>query len=86
MGINREFSAHMEANLLASELLGKCGVFESHFESEIEASQMQLVTTTYREGVEAAGRSEFWTVVLTMVRLIWRGLRKVRMETETAYG
>ena len=30
--------------------------------------------------------SEFWTVVLTMVWVIWRELRKVRVEAETVYG
>ena len=30
-------------------------------------------------------KAEFWTVVLTVVRVIWRELRKVRVEAETAY-
>ena len=38
------------------------------------------------EGAGAAGKVECWTVVLTMVRVIWRELRKVRVEAETAYG
>ena len=31
-------------------------------------------------------KAEFWTVVLTVVRVIWRELRKVRVEAEMAYG
>ena len=53
---------------------------------EIEAFQLQLVTTTYGEGAGESGMSEFWTVVLTMVWVIWRELRKVRVEAETVYG
>ena len=47
---------------------------------------MHLVNTTHGEGVVAAGTTEFWNVVLTMVRVIWRDLGKVRVEAETAYG
>ena len=75
----------MEDKLLARKLLGKCGVLWSHFVAEIEAFQIHMVTTTYREVEMAAVRSECWTVVITMVRVIWRDLRKVRVEAETAY-
>ena len=32
------------------------------------------------------GKVECWTVVITMVRIIWRDLREVRVEAETEYG
>ena len=41
-------------------------------EAEVEAFRLHLVTTKYREVVYSAGRAECWTVVLTMVRVIWR--------------
>ena len=47
----------MEARLLVSELLGKCGVFWSQLAAEIEAFQINLVTTTYGEGAWAAGKA-----------------------------
>ena len=56
-GINRELRRHMEARLLASELLGKCGVFWFQLATEIKAFYLHLVTTTY---------------VPTMVRVIRR--------------
>ena len=46
----------MEVRLLASELLGKCGVFWSQLLAEIEAFQLHLVTKTYGEGAGAAGK------------------------------
>ena len=61
-------------------------MFWLHLAAEIEAFQMHLVNTTHGEGVVAAGTTEFWNVVLTMVRVIWRDLGKVRVEAETAYG
>ena len=45
-----------------------------------------MVTTAYGEGEGAAGKAECWTIVLTMVQVIWRDLRKVRVEAEMAYG
>ena len=44
--INIYHGYHMEVKLLASELLGECGVFWSHLAAEIEEFKMQLVTTT----------------------------------------
>ena len=76
----------MEARLLASEFLGKCGVFWYPLAAQIEALRLHVVTKTYREGAGAAGKAECWTLVLTMVRVIWRGLIKVRVEEETVYG
>ena len=46
---------------------------------------MHLATTTYGDGVMAVGKAECWTVVLTMVHVIWHDLRKVRVESDTAY-
>ena len=46
---------------------------------------MNLVTTTYRDGAMVEGNAECWTVVLTMVHVIWHDLRKVRVESDTAY-
>ena len=54
--------------------------------AEIEEFQPHLVTTTYREGEEAARKAEYWTIVLMMVQVIWRDIRKVRVEAKTAYG
>ena len=76
----------METKFLSCELLGKRGVLWSRLAADIEAIQMHLVTTTCREGDMAAGIEECCTVVLTMVRVIWRELRKVRVEAETSYG
>ena len=76
----------MEAGILASELLGKCGVFWYQLDVEIEAFRLHLITTTYGEGEGAAVKAYCWTVFLTMIRVIWRELRKVREEAETAYG
>ena len=86
MGINRDLVRNMEARLIASELLEKCGVLLSRLATEIEVFQLHLITTTYGDGAVAAGKTGCWTVVLTMVRAIWGGLRKVRVEVDTAYG
>ena len=75
-----------EAKFLSCEFLGKRGLLWSHLAAEIEAIQIHLVTTTCREVDMAAGKAECCTVVLTMVRVICRELRKVRVEAETAYG
>ena len=40
----------------------------------------------YGEGAGTDGKAECWTVVITMVRVIWKERRKVRVEAETAYG
>ena len=85
-GINGDIGTHMEATLLASKLLGKCGVFWSHLAEEIEKLQMHLVNATYREDATAEGRADLWTMVLPMVRVIWMDLGKVRLEAETDYG
>ena len=54
--------------------------------AEIEAFQLHLVTTIYGEGAGVAGKSECWTVVFTVVRVIWRDIRKFRVEEEMVYG
>ena len=76
----------MEARLLASELLGKFGVFWYQLDAEIEAFQLHSVTMTYGAGAVATGKSECRTVVLTMIRVIWRDISKVRVEAEMEYG
>ena len=60
----------MKSKLLARNVLGKCGVLWLHLAAEIEELQVHMVTTTYREGEIVAGRADFYTVVLTMVRVI----------------
>ena len=45
-----------------------------------------LVTTTYGDVSMAAVKAKCWMVLITMVRIIWRDIRKVRVEVETAYG
>ena len=70
---------------LSSKLLGKCGVFWSQLDAEIEAFQMHLVTTTYRDIEMAAGKAECWLIVFTMVRVIWRELIKVQAEMKIKY-
>ena len=54
--------------------------------AQIEALRLHVVTKTYREGAGAAGKAEFFTVVLTMEWVIWRELSKVSVEAETSYG
>ena len=76
----------MQARLLASEFLGKFGVFWSQLADEIEVFQIHLVTMAYGKGSGAMGKAECWTVVLTMVRVIQRELMKVRVEVDTVYG
>ena len=85
-GINRELGRHMEARLLSSEILVKCGVFWSQPAAKVEAFQLHLVTTTYGEGSGTAWEEECWIVVLTMVWVIWWELRKVSVEAKTSYG
>ena len=77
---------HIEAGLLAIKLLGKCGVFCSQLDSEIEDFHIHLLTMIYGEIAPSARKYEFWTVVLIMVKVIWREFRKVRAEAETTYG
>ena len=54
--------------------------------AEIEAFQLHFVTTNYGEVLVASGKAHYWMVVLTMVRVIWRELRKVWVEADPAYG
>ena len=54
--------------------------------SEVEDFHIYLVTTTYGEAVSSAGRAYCFILVLTMMRVIWRDLRKVRLESEMSYG
>ena len=75
----------MGAWLLTSKFLGKCVVSWYQLTAEIEAFQLHLVTTTYGEAAGTVGKSECCTVVLMMVRVVWRDIRKVRVEEETAY-
>ena len=67
-----EFQINTEARLLASEMLSKCGVFWAQMTAEVESFNLNLVTTIYREFLSSAGRAECWTVVLKMMRVIWR--------------
>ena len=76
-GINQEFQMHIEARLLASELLSKCGVFWDQMEAGVKAFHLHLFTTTYGVVVYSSGRAECWTVVLTIMKVIWRESRKV---------
>ena len=74
--INRDQGRHMEARLLASELLGKCGVFWSQLDAEIDAFQLHLVMITYGEVSGTSGKAECWIVVITMVQVIWLGAKE----------
>ena len=76
----------MEARLLVSDFLGKFGVFWYQLAADIEVFQLHLVTATYEEGAGAAEKLEFWTVVLTMIQVIRKDQRKVRVDADTAYG
>ena len=69
-GTNRELGIHMEACILASELLGKFDVLWYQLSAEIEAFQLHLVIMTYGEGEGATGKAECWTVFLTIVQVI----------------
>ena len=42
--------------------------------------------TNYGERVGFVGEAECWTVVIIMLQVIWRELRKVRIEANTLYG
>ena len=61
-------------------------MFWSQLAAQIETFQLHLVTVTYGEGEAAAWKAEFWTVVITMLQVICKELRKVRVEAETVYG
>ena len=76
----------MEARLLVSEILGKFSILWSHLAAYIKDFHLHLVTTIYGDAISGSSKSECWMVVLTMVRVIWRYLRKVRFKSETAYG
>ena len=39
---------------------------------EVKSFHIHLVTTTYGEAVPSAGRADSWTVVLPMIRVIWK--------------
>ena len=75
----------MEAILIANKPLVKCGVFRSQLDAEIEALQLHLVITTCGYNAIVTGKAYFWTVVLTMVRVICFEIIKVQVEWETAY-
>ena len=47
---------------------------------------MHLVITEYGNNTMTSVKAECYTVVITMVLVIWTELRKVRVESETAYG
>ena len=85
-GINQELKIHTDARLLDSKLFSKCGVFWDQMAAEVESFRLHLVTNSFREAVSSARIVELCTVVLTMMRFIWRELRKVQVESETAYG
>ena len=70
----------MKARLVASELLRKCGLLWSQLAEEIEEFNLHLITTTYRYSVSGSVKYEFWLVFLTMVRVIWRYMRKFRVQ------
>ena len=47
---------------------------------------MKLVKTTYGDGAMEAGKAQYWTVFITMVRIIFRELRNVQFEVDMEYG
>ena len=55
-------------------------------ESEIEDFHLHLVTIAYGDSVPSVVKEECWTLGLPMVRVLWRELRMVRMESEMPYG
>ena len=61
-------------------------MFLSHMEDNVEAFHLKLVVTTYVKAASSKVRSEFWNMVFTMMILICRYLRNVRVESETSYG
>ena len=67
-------------------MLVKGDIFWSYLAAEIEVFQLYLVTTTYGDNAMAEGKSDLWTVFLTMVRVIYQDLIKSQVEAETAYG
>ena len=80
-GIIQYFQFHREARLLVSEILSKCRILKAHMISEVEASHIHLVATTYGEALSSSWRAECCTVVLKMIKVIWREMSKVRVES-----
>ena len=51
--------------------------------AEIEALHLHLVMTNMGIACSLAGKAECWTVVLMISILIWKEMRKVKVEAET---
>ena len=84
--MNIYMGGHVEDRLLERNLLGKCGVFWSQLDADIEALWLHLVITTYVESEILKGKSEYWMMVITMVGLLCSELIKVLVGLETSYG
>lgn len=85
-GIDMELSGHPTAHALAVSMLNDSCSFWKELGSEVDTFFNYLLTTMYGASPTAAGRTECWTVVLTLLQVVWRELRKVRVVAETAYG
>ena len=68
--IGRELGRKMEARILASEIMGKCGLLWSQLVAEIEEFHLHIVTTIYGDAVSGSRKYECWMMVLTVLRVI----------------
>ena len=68
---------YMVERLLASKLLGNCGVFLYHLADYIEAFHVYFSTKMYEDSAPLIVKVECWTVVLTMVKVVCQELREV---------
>ena len=84
-GFNIVVDVHMEVRLIASELLGNCGIFCLQPAVEIEDLHIHLVTKLSRDISTVSWRSQCCTVVLTTVIEIFWELSKFRVESDTNY-
>lgn len=85
-GINLELAGHPAARGLALNLLEESFTFWTSLCAEVGAFYQYLLTTTYGTAPPPSGKTECWTVVVTMLRVVWRELRHVRAPAATAYG
>lgn len=85
-GMDMELVGHPAACSLAIYLLEESFTFWTRLCAGVDSFFLYLVTTTYGSAPTKEGKAECWTVVLTMLRVVWRELRKVRVVAESAYA
>lgn len=83
---NRELHGSPKAKLLTTTLLGESFAFWMTMATELEAFYNHLTVTTYGDSPTMSGRQECWTVIMTMLCILFCELRKVRVVVEMAYS